>query len=587
MAAQASAQVVIKVLRIAPSDALALDVSRQTKAAADLHQSHIIPYYGVAQDATTFGVVMAYAPGGSLGDTLAGRNDKALPLPLDGRVVARLVTQIARALSAAHAAGLTHGDLKPNNIFVRTSPSGGPFAVISDFGQGIVSPAAAQLLASDPQLSSEQATWAQQQLRFAAPEQLAGTTLPASDQYALAALAYLLLTGQAPQRAAFTSPSQLNPALPAELDMVFRRALAPQPEQRYPDLRLFAAAFDEPLAVAAGSSLSASAVTREFARLSGPMPTVGERRATAGPRPIGDPARSASRAIPAALGQAGSPSQALALPADTSPNLRRPLAIATGLALLIALLTCALSLYTLNSGPIRLARNLSGFTGPNVSTANPTATIPASQQRASQQATSQLAAVTTQAPVFSDPLTGNSHHWATQGTAIYFGADQRLHLSNQITTAALTVDDPSGWTNATGQGVLAQADVTMVNAQPGDLAGLRFLVSDNGDGTQSYYAYFISAENRYELWLYQPGQSWTYLASGYTPALKPGLGVTNRLAALVDSQQGDILLFANGQFVAKVALSASGPITGATGLIVLNNGAEAAFSHYAVYPVNG
>ena len=58
------------------------------------------------------------------------------------------------------------------------------------------------------------------------------------------------------------------------------------------------------------------------------------------------------------------------------------------------------------------------------------------------------------------------------------------------------------------------------------------------------------------------------------------------MAALVDSQKGDILLFANGQFVAQTPLSAAGPTTGAVGLIVLNNGAEAAFSHYSVYPVN-
>jgi serine/threonine protein kinase len=230
-------QVAIKILRATADNPMSQAVGRDVTRVATLDEKHIIPYRDVVADGTALGVVMAYAPGGSLGDEL--RQSDLVPLPLAPAIVARIVSQTARALSAAHTAGITHGDLKPSNIFVRTSSHGAPIATISDFGQAFLTPLAAERAANE---RGDQNQWALEQLRFAAPEQLQDAVSPATDQYALAAVAYYLLTGShvfsgaarqllnAIAHDPITPPSALNPSQNAGVDRVLQRALAKQPE---------------------------------------------------------------------------------------------------------------------------------------------------------------------------------------------------------------------------------------------------------------------------------------------------------------------------------------------------------------------
>ncbi|HEY7848594.1 MAG TPA: serine/threonine-protein kinase, partial [Ktedonobacterales bacterium] len=318
-------QIAIKVLRPGADDPLTQQVLAQCERVAALRERHIIPLYGIASQGALLGVLMAWAPGGSLADTIA--RGTSLALPLAPGVVARLATQIGHALASAHANGVAHGDLKPSNIFVRTSPRGSPIAIVSDFGQGGMTTLAAQLIANGSPSAQEE--WAQRQLLFAAPEQVSGAAIPASDQYALAALVYYLLTGRPPllgsgeallsQLASAEPPpvTRLNPDAPASVDAVLARALARQPERRFPSVEAFVRALNGTLAEAQPGV--AAGVTGEFARLG--------RRATNAPAPSS--ARGADEAV--------------ALPADPPASLWRPLALATLAALLIAALTCAVS----------------------------------------------------------------------------------------------------------------------------------------------------------------------------------------------------------------------------------------------------
>ena len=215
-------------------------------------------------------IVMEYLPGGSLADRLAAEG--AQP---PGRALAWLA-QAAGALDAAHAAGVVHRDVKPANLLLNDHGT----VHVADFGVasavGLDSFTAAGTIVGTA--------------GYLSPEQARGDRVtPASDRYALAVVAFELLTGARPferdsttaEAAAHVSApvpaaSLVNPDLPPELDDVLARGLAKRPEDRYDscselvaDLR---AAFD----AAAGHT----AVHRGTAVAPPPMPP--RRRAPAG-----------------------------------------------------------------------------------------------------------------------------------------------------------------------------------------------------------------------------------------------------------------------------------------------------------------
>src|SRR5262249_39661205 len=99
VAAATGGQVAIKVSRTPAQTPLGHEVLRQLLAARKLHDPHIVPIL----DATTYDqallLVMAYAPGGSLGDALRPDAGHHVTLPLRVDVVGRLVSQLARTLA--------------------------------------------------------------------------------------------------------------------------------------------------------------------------------------------------------------------------------------------------------------------------------------------------------------------------------------------------------------------------------------------------------------------------------------------------------------------------------------------------------
>jgi len=190
---------------------------------------------------------MPFRQEGSLADWLQQRGSAELLSP---QVVAHFIDQAADALQHAHDSQLIHQDVKPSNFLIRsrTGNPSRPDLLLSDFG--IVKFTTATATASQ----SIRGTPA-----YMAPEQWDGQPVPATDQYALAIMAYQLLTGRLPfqgspgqvMRQHFMAqpqpPGTLNLRIFPALDAVILRALEKQPEDRFLSIAAFAQAFQEAL----------------------------------------------------------------------------------------------------------------------------------------------------------------------------------------------------------------------------------------------------------------------------------------------------------------------------------------------------
>jgi hypothetical protein len=183
---------------------------------------------------------MPYRPEGSFANWLI-RQQLTDPLTLSDAT--SFLLQAADALQHAHDHHVVHQDVKLANFLVREHPNRRPDLLLTDFG-------IARVISSN----STQSHQFRGTPSAMPPEQWDGEPVPASDQYALAVMAYQLLTGRPPfigsmeqvMRQHFTKqpepPSQLNPQLPAGVDEVILQALAKSPEQRYPSITAFAEA---------------------------------------------------------------------------------------------------------------------------------------------------------------------------------------------------------------------------------------------------------------------------------------------------------------------------------------------------------
>jgi tRNA A-37 threonylcarbamoyl transferase component Bud32 len=222
---------------------------REVRATARLSHWNTVEIfdYGSTADGT-FYYVMEYLPGLSLADLV----ERYGPLPPE-RVI-YLLTQTCDALREAHAVGLVHRDIKPGNIFAAHRGGVHDVAKLLDFG---LAKAAAEGPIS-PQLTQE-GTITGSPL-YMSPEQALGDSEPdaRSDIYSLGAVAYFLLVGrppfddQNPMRVMVAHAhdevaplSRIRPDIPGDLERVVLRALAKNPNDRYPTAAAFGRALSE------------------------------------------------------------------------------------------------------------------------------------------------------------------------------------------------------------------------------------------------------------------------------------------------------------------------------------------------------
>ncbi|RKH14645.1 response regulator [Corallococcus sp. CA053C] len=217
---------------------------QEAQAVARLRHPHVVQVHDSGVDAGVPYIVMELLEGEDLETRLTQRGR------LSPATVAALVTPVARALAAAHAAGLVHRDLKPANLFL-AHVDGEEVVKVLDFGL-------ARALVRTGEAVNAQAEGLTGTLRYMSPEQLrADPDLDArADLWSFAVVLYRALTGQFPYgaesvggllRGVFHPPtvavSQLVPELGAAGDAFFLRALHPRPEQRFTSARELAAAF--------------------------------------------------------------------------------------------------------------------------------------------------------------------------------------------------------------------------------------------------------------------------------------------------------------------------------------------------------
>jgi tetratricopeptide (TPR) repeat protein len=202
----------------------------EAEAVARLQHPNIIQIYEIGQHQGMPYFSLEYCAGGSLARRIDG-------VPFPPRRAAELIEKLARAMQVAHALQIVHRDLKPGNILL--TDAGEPR--ITDFG-----------LAKKLDDATQTRTGAVMGTpSYMAPEQACGDGQrvgPRSDQYALGAILYELLTGRPPFRAASSLETirlvldrdpvpltSLQPQTPRDLETICLHCLEKDPTRRYAD----------------------------------------------------------------------------------------------------------------------------------------------------------------------------------------------------------------------------------------------------------------------------------------------------------------------------------------------------------------
>jgi eukaryotic-like serine/threonine-protein kinase len=215
---------------------------REAKVTSQLRHPNIVKVidFNLAPDGRPF-LAMEFLEGVDLAEELSRNGSMRL-----SRVLG-ILRQVASALEYAHGQGIVHRDLKPQNIFITPRPdSQSEFVTVLDFGISKVRTASVKLTQDKSQLGTPQ---------YMAPEQVEGRIADIderTDQFALAAIAYELLTNQP----AFDGDSALvvmkriaggprpklrvqEPAMPASVENAILRGLAIERGKRFANLRDF------------------------------------------------------------------------------------------------------------------------------------------------------------------------------------------------------------------------------------------------------------------------------------------------------------------------------------------------------------
>jgi serine/threonine-protein kinase len=230
---------------------------REAELASTLYHSHIVGVHDRGEHEDQLWISMDYVDGRDAAHLLAER----FPHGMSSHQVAKIVTAVASALDYAHSRGLLHRDVKPGNIMLTDDTQR---ILLTDFG----------IARSINDTSSLTATgFTVGTVAYAAPEQLLGQELDGrTDQYALAATAYHLLTGSQPfphSNPAVVIGRHLNSTPPtvadtqpelALLDPVLAKALSKERNDRYANCTEFANALASAPIQSSGSTAAATKI---------------------------------------------------------------------------------------------------------------------------------------------------------------------------------------------------------------------------------------------------------------------------------------------------------------------------------------
>jgi serine/threonine protein kinase len=206
----------------------------EARAAASLDHPNIVRVLDYGQDGDIRYIVQEYIEGRTLKDLIEEQGS------LDYHLATPLAIQIALALEHAHQREVIHRDIKPQNILITNDM----VAKVTDFGIARASSANTITLTGGMVMGS---------VHYFSPEQARGGVITLrSDLYSLGIVFYEMLTGRVPfdgessvavaikhlQEIA-TPPTHYRPNLPVALDHIVARAIAKNPDVRYPSARAF------------------------------------------------------------------------------------------------------------------------------------------------------------------------------------------------------------------------------------------------------------------------------------------------------------------------------------------------------------
>jgi len=236
---------------------------QEASMVARLEHPHIVRVLEFGVEETIPYLVLNYAPNG----TLRSRHPKGSALPIP--TIVTYIRQIADALQYAHNAKIVHRDIKPENMLIGKRDE----ILLSDFGIALIS----------QNSRSEDMKDLAGTAAYMAPEQIEGHPRAASDQYALAIVAYEWLCGFCPFHGTFTEtamqhavtpPPPLHEKMPGispMLEQVVLTALAKDPSDRFASIQGFARAFEQ----ASQTSISSQTPPRVATSIgSSELPTV-------------------------------------------------------------------------------------------------------------------------------------------------------------------------------------------------------------------------------------------------------------------------------------------------------------------------